>query len=466
MNRPHEEYHSSSLVKQYEQMVKNNSITFLETEQFLNLIEHYETLEQFDKALVVTEHAIQQHAYTSTFYTKKAQFLLASGQEHEALNCLDKADSLNSNDVEIYLLRAEAFAGLNLNNEALEVLEHAEKIVSNEEWVEVLKIKAAIYEASGSFKKSFDTLSEALQRDPDEEDLLSRIWLNVEMSGLFKESAELHRQLVDKAPYAKLVWYNCGHALFNLGEYGEAADCFEYAYLIDEAFEAAYTDRALCLFKLGLYEKALECYEMALDYIEPEAEIYTHMGECFELLDNPADAESFYLEAIRINPGYAEAYFRLGECLFKREKWIGAKGAYEAAFCLNKKADYLSALGETHYQLNDHEKALFFFQNASDMAPDECDKWIRLATFHMALGDYDTALETLDEASMYNECQINLNYCKVACLYQSGRKQEALNILQHTLNEDKSKRYNILFQLAPELQYADAFMATINTYSA
>ena len=203
-----------------------------------------------------------------------------------------------------------------------------------------------------------------------------------------------------------------------------------------------------------------------MEHVQPDANLYTQMGLCFEQLENCPDAESCYLEAIRLDPAHDEAYFRLGECLFQRERWEGAKGAYESAFRLNKKANYLAALGETHYQMGNYENAQLFFQDACDMAPDECEQWIRLATFQMSIGDYELAVETLDEAAMYSDCLLHINYCKIACLYKNGRRQEALIILEQTLGEHEGKEYQILFDLAPDIQYADAFMATIDAYFA
>lgn len=454
------------LVNSYEDMLCSGNLQFMDIADFERVIHYYDDTGRLDEALLATDYALAQHAYTTTFYLQKAQLLIDKSSENKALQFLDRAESIDATEIQIFLLRAQAYQDLGDYDLAYSALERAELIATEKEQVSVHLAKALYYEETQDYSHAFGALKQALLIQPDNEDALSKIWFLIEITDFYKESIDLHRQLIDKAPYSSLAWYNLGYAYFNKGRYDKAAESFEYAYVIDQDFKYAYCERAESLIQLELYEKAIECYERACEYVDVDAYIQTRMGFCFEQLDNIADAESYYLEAIRLDAAYDDAYFRLGECYFKRQKWEGAKGAYESAFCLdNKNAAYLVALAETHYRLENYTTAFDFFQQACDMAPDECKNWIRLAAFHASNKDYDAAIEVLEEAEMYNSGTFMLDYCKIACLYQVGRSKEAILLFRNTLSEDGERQYELLFDFAPELKYVDAFLNAINMHN-
>ncbi len=451
------------LIDDYEKMVHSGQVRFLDAEDFDAIIEYYQQQDLAKDALNAVEYALAQYGYAAEFHIRKAELLNLLGMEEQAIDILQTAEYLDASNAQIFILKAEILAMLGQEGEALAALERAQFVAMDEQYADIYVAQAAVYEASYSFERAFQSLKKALLEQPDHEEALSRIWVIAELTENFQESADLHLKLIDEAPYASFAWFNLGHALSNLGDYEKAADSFEYAYVVDEKFREAYYERAGALMELELYEKAIECLEEACKYAEPDAHLYTRMGCCFERLENFADAESYYSDAIRIAPDFDEGYYRVGECLFKRQNWTSAKTAYEAAFRLDSKnAHYLIALAETHYQIENYDTAYLFFQDACDMAPDEYQHWIRLATFHMSMKDYESAIAALDEAEMYNECPVILRYCKVACLYQAGDSQTALVLLQETLLEDEACHYKALFDFAPELLRVNAVLDTIN----
>lgn len=454
------------LVNDYETMICSGNVHFLDSADFECIIDYYDQKSRLDEALHACDCALEQHAYTTLFYIEKARLLIDSNKTREAIACLEKAESIDANQVRIFILKAAAHQADGNQDLAFIAIERAELISTEEDHFDIHFAKAFYYEETENYKIAFRELTKAIFMRPYDKEALSRIWFIVEVADLYQESADFHERLIDSAPYSSLAWYNLGHAFYNLLRYDDAAESFEYAYVIDQEFKYAYCDHAEALIQLELYEKAIECFEKASEHLSIDAFMQTRMGFCFEQLDNIADAELCYYEAIRLDASYDDAYYRLGECYFKRKKWAGAKGAYESAFCLdNKNATYLVALAETHYQLENYNTAFDFFQQACDMAPDECKNWIRLAGFHASMKDYNTAIEVLVEAEMYNSGTIMLDYCRVACLYQAGRCKESLALLQMTLYEDENQAYELLFDFAPELKYVNSFVDAINLHN-
>lgn len=454
------------LVNNYETMICSGNVHFLDSADFECIIDYYDQKNRWDEAIHACDYALEQHAYTTLFYLVKARLLIDSGKARKATTYLEKAEAIDASQVQIFILKAAAHQTNGDYDLAFIAIERAELISTEDDYFDIHFAKANYYEEMAIYEKAFEELAKAIFMRPYDKEALSRIWFIVEVADLYQESVNFHERLIDSAPYSSLAWYNLGHAFYNLVRYDDAAESFEYAYVIDQKFKYAYCDHAEALIQLELYEKAIECFEKAGEHIEIDAYMQTRMGVCFEQLDNIADAECCYYEAIRLDASYDDAYYRLGECYFRRNKWDGAKGAFESAFSLdNKNATYLVALAETHYQLENYDTAFNFFQQACDMAPDESKNWIRLAGFHASMKDYDVAIEVLEEAGMYNSGTIMLDYCKVACLYQTGRCKESLMLLQNTLLEDENREYELLFDFAPELKYVNSFVDAINLHN-
>ena len=72
------------------------------------------------------------------------------------------------------------------------------------------------------------------------------------------------------------------------------------------------------------------------------------------------------------------------------------------------------------------------------------------------------ALNTLDEAEMMSE-GTELLYCRVACLFQLGRRKEGLFLLGQALT-DNFDMHDALFDLQPDLETDNEVLAVIAVY--
>ncbi len=425
-----------SLISEYEAMSQKGTVGFYEETVFLTLVEHYQEAELFTQAMEVIEHATRQHAFSSTLYKKKAQLLLEKGCATQALECLDQAAAYAPNDLEVTILQVEALSMLGHIHEAHHVLDKMEQQVSTAyERSEIFLSRALLFETEQKFSKMFYALRESILEDPSNTDTLGRIWFSVEMSRLFKESIDLHIQLIDNDPYNYVAWYNLGYSYNATKDYTHAADAFEYAYIINDHFEFAYRDCANACIKIGQYRRALDCYQEALDRVKPDSEILTNIGFCMEALNNFEKANTFYLKAIQLDPQDDNIYYRLGESYSKEHKWLSAVAAYEKALSLEKRnEDYYTALGKCYFQLGELEDAKYYLCKAIDIAPEISNCWIYYTNFLLDTGAIEEAIENIDMAQMH-ACGLELNFCKVACLFAADRREDALLCLNQTLEE-------------------------------
>jgi tetratricopeptide (TPR) repeat protein len=438
MNQQNQSNHNiqNELISEYEAMSQKGTVGFYEETVFLALIEYYQNSELFGKAIEVADHAITQHAYSSTFHKKKAQILLEKGCASQALTCLDQAELFNPSEFEIILLRVESLNMLGYYEEAYAILDQLEAQATKAELSEIYLSKAILHESKQQFKDMFLALNKSILSNPGNIDALERIWFSVEMSRCFDQSVILHKKLIDIDPYNYVAWYNLGYSYAAINDYTNAANAFEYAYIIDNQFEFAYRDCAHACMQIGQYQRALECYKEALEFIKPDSDILLNIGYCLEKLNDFPKAKSSYLKATQLDSLNDFVYYRLGECYAKEQKWLSAIAAYEKAISIEDlKEEYFTALGTCYFRIMEYDTAKYYFQKATEIAPEIADCWIQYTLFLLKTGEPELALEVIEEAQFYSY-GVELAYCKVNCLLSNNKRSEALRFLNDTLAEN------------------------------
>ena len=459
----HSENTINVLVSEYEAMSQTGTVGFLEEKVFVRLIEYYKTNQQLDKALEVANLALSRYHYSTDFYIVKANMLLEHHQWHQALDCLEQAEGFAPAELEIHLLRAEAFIGMGYVEDAFAILERLKADASNEELSAIFNCEACIYEHQQKFEQMFYALRDAILADPENNFAQSRLWWCVELSGLYQESIDLHKDLIDINPYNSLAWYHLGHAYSCLRLYHDAAEAFEYAYLTDNRFMEAYKDCAGIWIHLEQYTKAIACLEEALLNLRPDSELFRTLGICYEANCQYDIALSLYHKSLKLEQDCDDTLFRIGKCYLKKGDFKAAiRNLQEAILLDEKKEEYLAALAEAYIHTNQLEKARFFFEKAVETAPEFIQYWELYSSFLIRSGKLNDALSVLDEA----ECYISgpeLMYNRIACWFLKGQKHKALYLFREALAAHFNT-HNILFDHIPELEKDQEIHSIIAIY--
>lgn len=323
----------SNLVSQYEATTQNGGSAFFEEESFLQLIEYYEQEGMYNRAFETLDHAIECHRFSSSLYEKKATFLIDVKKEMEALDVLNEAENLTPNCLSIQLLKVKALSFLAMSSDALAIIEDLKQnIFSSKSLSEVYLAEAIIYERLEQYDFMFDSLRAALDSDNENQAALEKIWFCTELSKKYEDSLALHDELLVRNAYSSRAWYNLAHAHAYLGNYEDAIEAYEYAYLIDEEFEFAYRDRAEICYELHYYEEALSSYEEVLGLFEPDADLYLRAGQCHFHLGNIEEARNHLTQAIFLEPVQEEEiFFYIGRCYAEQENYAEAIRFYHKA---------------------------------------------------------------------------------------------------------------------------------------
>jgi tetratricopeptide (TPR) repeat protein len=315
----------------------------------------------------------------------------------------------------------------------------------------VFMLEAEIYENIDDYDEMFDALKEVLNRNPRNEEALSKMWLAMELSGRYEEGIVLHEAITDEEPYSHLAWHNIGHAYLGLEDYENAIEAYEFAIVANEDFEYPYRDCAAVYLHQHNYKKALDLYQEVVERFEADSDVLTKLGICQQRLGEHTKAVISYKKALDIQSVNDEAHFRMGECLALQGNLKSAVVAIQRAIDIeDQREEYFFALGQILSIMGEKEMASEAFSRANEIAPENTEYWVGHSKFYRDHENLDKALEIIEDAEM-NITGADLLYTRVICLFELGKRKEALNCLREALLED-FYLHKMLFDELPHLE--------------
>ena len=113
------------LLKQYSALKNGRKHSFLDEDCFEKIIDYYDGKEEFPHALEAVEIGIEQYPFSSILHIRKADLLIATRKYAEALKVLEKVELLDSNDINLYILKTDAYLALDQQEKAVVLLQEA-----------------------------------------------------------------------------------------------------------------------------------------------------------------------------------------------------------------------------------------------------------------------------------------------------------------------------------------------------
>ena len=154
------------LLKTYEKLRSGKGGGFLSEESFERIIDHFDDQDSLTKAMEAADIGMSQFPFSSSFLVKKADLLIATREYALALDFLDKAEILDRNDIDIVILRTDAYLALDMQDKAVELLETAILYFEGDDRIDLLFELADVYDDYEAFEKIFDCLKLILEYDP------------------------------------------------------------------------------------------------------------------------------------------------------------------------------------------------------------------------------------------------------------------------------------------------------------
>lgn len=460
---PEQQTYVKSLIKEYEVMSQKGTVLFHEETVFIDMIDILEKEGKWQKAVTIADAAITQHPFSADLYLRKAELLINRNMIDECIVTIDRAELFAPTNTNLRLLRAELLASKGEFEEALHILGELKGRTSLEELSEIFLIEAGIYEDLKDFNAMFMSLRRCLLSDKTNTEGYTSLLLLVEKRRLYKDSIEFHNKLIDQDAYNWRAWLNLGFALKGKGFADDAIEAFEYTFAIEKGCKMAYMEAAELLISQEKYMHALYICETAIFNIKEDEDLMFQIGYCYEMMKEYKTANAYYQRVLDFNPDDANAYYRLGECAKTVGLYTEAIRLYKEAIKYdNQREEFHASIADVYFQVDQLSSALFSYRKAAYIAPEEVSYWLRYIYFLLNIGQEKMALRALEMADI-NCGAPELEYCRIACLYQMGKQSEALYRLGEALNCN-FEHHKSLFKWRPELAKNKDMQAVIMAF--
>jgi tetratricopeptide (TPR) repeat protein len=452
------------LLRQFENLRTGRQHSFLEEEAFERIIDHFDEKDELLKAMEAADLGIEQFPFSSVLMIKKADLLLASRKYWDALEILEKAELFDSNDINLFILKTDAYLALDKQSKAVELLEAALLQFEGDERIELLFELADVYDDYEEFDKVFDCLKLILEEEPTNEEALYKICFWTDFTGRNEESIKLHLNIIEEFPYSELAWFNLGAAYQGLKLYEKAIDAYLYAVTIDEKFDYAYRNMGDAYLRLRKFKEAIEVLEKVLELSRPEDVIYEAIGHCYHKVGNFAQARFNYRKASHLNPEDSKLFYKMALTYINEEQWESAIKQLESAMRIHKTLpEYNLAMGECKMQLKLFKEAIQFFGNVVRTRPKSVAGWEALIRCLFKAEFFEEAIEQCIAALKITEGKSLFIFYYSACLFALRKSKEGLLQLEKAMNQSP-RQVKKLLDLYPAILQSQQVVDLIARY--
>ena len=422
------------LLRHYENLRNGRNSMFLEEEAFEKIIDYFDDLEDLPKALEASDISLEYFPFSSSLLLRKADLLISTRRYRDALEILERAELFDANDINLHILKTDAYLALDRQDKAVEVLEEAITRYEGEEKVELLFELADVYDDYEEFDKVFDCLKLVLEEDPTSEEALYKICFWTDFTGRNEESIRVHLRIIDEHPYSELAWFNLAAAYQGLKLYEKAIDAYQYALVIDEKFDYAYRNIGDAYIRMRKYKEAIEALEKVLELSKPEEVIYEAIGHCYDRMKNFAQARFHYRKASHLNPEDSKLYYKIACTYYNEDQLAPAVKQLETALKIHRhQPEYNLLMGECMLQQGQLKEAIQYFSTIVRMKPKKIAGWEALIRCLYYAEYYSEARQqALAALEITNQKPIFIYYLS-AILLAMGKPKEALLYLEKAL---------------------------------
>ncbi len=424
------------LLRQYQNLKTGNSHVFIEEDDFERIIDYYDDKENLPEAIKATDAGLEQFPYSAQLMIRKADLLLVTRNYREALNILEIAELYDSTDINLIILKTDAFLALDLQPQAVELLEEALQRFDGEERLELLFELADVYDDYEEFDKVFDCLKLILEEEPNNEEALYKICFWTDFTGRNEEGIRLHQKIIDDFPYNEIAWFNLATAYQGLKLYEKSIDAYKYAIAIEDKFDYAYRNMGDAFLRLRKYKEAIEALEKVLELSRPEDVIYEAIGHCYHRMGNFAQARFNYKKATHLNPSDSKLQYKVAVTYMLEKQWQPAVKHLENAMRIHRSvADYNLAMGECMLRLNKIKEAVQYFSNVVRHKPKNVAGWEALIR---CLIEADFLEEALEQCIAANKITIDkpiFIFYQSAISFLLGKSKEGVIQLENAMQK-------------------------------
>lgn len=430
----------SALIRKYEQMLESGRSIYFDAEEFDDLAEYYDMLDEIDSAKQVVETGLKIHPENPSLLLKTVKFMIYAGKYNEALEYMNK--TFDSYDFELYLLKIECLLQLNLYDEA-DVL--TQDVLNDEDTDKdiIFSELGFLYSETEYYDEAISFLEESLAHNPQNIDVLTELAYAYEVRSYFDSAIIVINKLLDIDPYSFDGWVNLGKFYSLQDEFEKAIDAFDFALTISESNDVSKL-KAHCLSLCNRVEEAIVVFKECITDNPYDESLYYSLSECYFSLGQ-------YDEMLHCLDKYEELHGVTAEMFAKKALIYLQKEDFDTAYSFlqsgmeidGESEDLNIVAGELSFRLGKYALAESYFLKAYEKTQANTTMLDRLSLICISGNDIEKAIIYTEKLVIADPDP--LNKTRLALLYFEADDKQKFNQYLDTFNDDELKSLVKLF---------------------
>ena len=293
-----EEYFKSDdfreLLRNYEESVEAGTPAFLDADDFIDIADYYNMLNEPEKATETVDYAIGLYPGAVLLNVFKARQALQDYDFEAARQYADAIDDKDSPDY--HYLKAEILIAENRLDEADQYLREYYRTVPPDEHDDFVKDVINLYVDYDISDKAYEWLLRS--RGDDSEDFKELMGRTLFGLGKYQDSQRIFNELIDRNPFSKHYWNALASAQYMDEDYSGAVTSSEYAIAIDPTDPEGLLTKASSLFRMGNYEMAADYFGRYTQAAGADPYALLYQGTCLVNLDRCEEAIVLLQQAV------------------------------------------------------------------------------------------------------------------------------------------------------------------------
>jgi len=362
-----------------------------------------------------------------------AHELYEDGRVSLALLKLEEAIEINPANGSWHFNKGLTLDSVSRFSDAIE--EYLAALELNPDDLEILNSLAVDYTRTGMSDKAIETFEYIIQLDPEfEAAFCNRIIAYTEM-GKYNDAEQMFYMGQQIDPDCALCFYNIGNSLFIQGKYDKAIYCWKRTSKIEPTHPQINFRIAQALWSKGDCENAHKYFLAELRINPGDIEVIFDFG--LFLLNNGKieQAREKFNRILEQDPEFAPAFLYLGEIALDSEDIPNAINLFHQALQMDN-----SLQGPRHhltqFAVHDghYEKARVYLLAEMELAPEDTNVLVSIASMFLAMGDAEFAANCLLKAIDADSSNDSAYYYLGMANALNGELEEAAEFFAHALD--------------------------------
>ena len=415
MHLSHEEDDYNVSLSRFESMLKTNKVFFFDSEEFEEIILHYLDMGKASLAKKALKLALEQHPRSTGLKLVQIEMLIYDDKLDVAEKMLNELYAIEPHNEEIYIQKANIYSKRDQHEKAIEELEKA--LQFTDDYADVYNLMGMEYLFMDNLELAKFNFIRCLEVDIEDQAALYNVVYCFEFLDQQKDAIAYLESYIEKNPYSEIAWHQQGRLSYSIKNYENALRCFDYATLIDDEFIGAFMEKGKSLEKLKRFEEAIEAYDRTIELEDPTSYALLRIGKCHEKLGNKAEAIKFYNQTVHEDPLLDKGWIAITDFYIRLKNYQKALFYVNKALAIdNENQLYWKRYANINRQMNFYEEAEFGYRKAVEFGDAQLDTWLFWVDILQFLGEFDSAIQTLLQASEFFPDEYQVEY-RLAGMY-------------------------------------------------